>query len=342
MPARAPSKRRVSPLRCTPVGEAAVEPRVRVGISGWSYKPWRKVFYPPGLRVKDELTFASRAFDSIELNASFYSLQRPESYRSWRDATPEDFVFAVKGGRFVTHLKRLKDAEQGLANFFASGVLELGHKLGPILWQLPPSLAFDADRLRVFFESLPRTRADGARLAQRHAPLLTGRAAFGDQSDAPIRHALEVRHPSFLCPEFVTLLRAYGIAPCIADSAGLYPVIEDLCADFVYVRLHGAERLYTSGYDQPELVLWAERIQRWMRGQAAARPRHADANSYGDGRARDVYVYFDNDVKVRAPYDAQNLARILRGDETRTAPGALASVSEEPRTIWPAWQRRRA
>jgi uncharacterized protein YecE (DUF72 family) len=314
--------------------------RVRIGISGWSYKPWRRVFYPPGLRIKDELGFASRAFGTIELNGSFYSLQRPESYRSWRDTTPDDFVFSIKGGRFVTHMKRLKDAEPALANFFASGVLELGAKLGPILWQLPPSLGFDAERLRAFFELLPRTRREGARLARRHAAFLANRVAFGDESEDPIRHALEVRHPSFVCPEFIALLRAHDIAPCVADSAGLYPVIEDLCADFVYVRLHGAERLYTSGYDPPLLALWARRIERWHRGLPAAEPRTAEPSPQGDGTPRDVYVYFDNDVKVRAPFDAANLERILRGGETRDAPRSIEAVTEEPRTVWPAWQRR--
>ena len=311
--------------------------RVRVGISGWSYKPWRGVFYPVGLRVADELAYASRIFSTIELNGSFYSLQRPESYRAWYQATPEGFLFAVKGGRFVTHMKRLKDVQEPLANFFASGVLELKDKLGPILWQLPPALRFDAERLRSFFELLPSTHAEAARLARGHAPWLSERVAFGSGGRARLRYALEFRHPSFVCPEAMALLREYGVAPCIADSAGLFPVVEDLCADFVYVRLHGAERLYTSGYEDELLAQWATRIRAWRAGRLAPQPRLADAKSRGDRRRRDVYVYFDNDVQVRAPFDALNLARLLSRRATHAAPAALAAVTEQPREVWPAW-----
>ena len=311
--------------------------RVRVGISGWSYKPWRGVFYPERLRLADQLEFASRAFSSIELNGSFYSLQRPESYRAWHRATPEGFVFSVKGGRYVTHLKRLQEPEQGLANFFASGVLELGEKLGPILWQLPPTLAFDEARLKTFFELLPRTHGEAALLARAHSPRFAHRVAFGSGGRAKIRHTVEFRHPTFVGPEAMRLFRAHAIAPCVADSAGLYPMIEDLCSDFVYVRLHGAEQLYTSGYSNRELASWARRIQAWRMGHPAPRPRHADPKSTGDGKPHDVFVYFDNDVKVRAPIDALNLDRILRGEAPKAGPDALASVTEEPRTVWSAW-----
>ncbi|HET9929309.1 MAG TPA: DUF72 domain-containing protein, partial [Polyangiaceae bacterium] len=280
----------------------ALAGRVRVGISGWSYKPWRGVFYPAKLRIADQLSFASRAFSTIELNGTFYSLQLPSSYRAWYEATPEDFVFAVKGGKYITHLKRLREPEQGLANFFASGVLELKDKLGPILWQLPPTLQFEPERLKQFFEFLPRTHADAAKLARRHSPRLSSRVAFGTEGRARIRHALEVRHPSFVCPEAVELMRRFGVAPCIADSAGLFPRLEDLCADFVYVRLHGAEELYTSGYSNAELANWASRIRAWRQGRDARAPYKGDPGARGDGKARDVFVYFDNDVKVRAPF----------------------------------------
>jgi uncharacterized protein YecE (DUF72 family) len=312
---------------------------VRVGISGWSYKSWRGIFYPKELRVADHLRYASRAFPTIELNGSFYSLQRPASYRAWFEATPDDFVFAIKGSRYITHLKRLQNVEEGLANFFASGLLELGGKLGPILWQLPPKLAFDAARLRGFFELLPRSHADAAKLARGHAPRFADRVAFGSGGAARLRYALEFRHSSFVCPEAIELLRAYGVAPCVADTAGLYPLVEDLCADFVYVRLHGAERLYTSGYTEPELSDWAARISAWRAGRVPKRPRHADPKSRGDRVPRDVFVYFDNDVKAHAPFDAWNLARILRGEAPRPAPFAVESVAEEPRTVWPAWER---
>jgi uncharacterized protein YecE (DUF72 family) len=301
--------------------ECVAAPRVRIGISGWRYPPWRGVFYPQGLRQTQELAFASRAFPTIELNGSFYSLQRPQSYRDWYAAVPDDFVFAVKGGRYITHMKRLRDVKPALANFFASGLLCLGPKLGPILWQLPPHFRFDAEVLRAFFELLPRTTHAVARLARQHDHRLVGRSqvdALGE--DRPIRHALEVRHPSFDDPRYIELLREHGIASCVADSAGLYPVIEQTTADFVYVRLHGAKELYVSGYSDDELRQWAERIRVWQ-------------------TKRDVFVYFDNDVKVRAPFDARNLALILAGKPTESPPASISTVTEEPRTSWAAWER---
>jgi uncharacterized protein YecE (DUF72 family) len=317
---------------------ADLEGQVRVGISGWSYKPWRGVFYPSRLRVADHLNFASRAFSTIELNGTFYSLQLPSSYRSWYEATPPGFVFAVKGGKYITHLKRLTEPEQGLANFFASGVLELREKLGPVLWQLPPSLRFEPERLENFFKLLPRTHAEAASLAAKHSTRLSHRVSFTTNRRARIRHALEFRHESFVSAGAMALLRKYGIAPCVADSAGLFPLVEDLCADFVYVRLHGAEQLYTSGYSHSELAEWAARIRAWRRGRDAPRARKADMKSKPDGKPRDVFVYFDNDVKVRAPFDALNLERLLRGSTPEEAPKLLSSVTEEPRTSWPAWR----
>jgi uncharacterized protein YecE (DUF72 family) len=296
------------------------EPQVRIGISGFSYPPWRGVFYPPNLRQKDELGFASRAFPSIELNGSFYSLQRPESYRAWHAATPVDFVFAVKGGRFVTHMKRLRNAETALANFFASGLLCLQEKLGPILWQLPPSLRFDPGVIEGFFELLPKTTQELARLSRRHDSRLDGRSVVEAEQDRSVRHALEVRHPSFQDARYEDLLRTYGIASCVADSAGLYPSIEVDSADFSYARLHGAEQLYVSGYSPRQLAPWADRVRKWA-------------------RRGDVFVYFDNDVKVRAPFDALNLARLVEGKATKRAPRAVSKVTEEPRTEWAAWRR---
>lgn len=313
--------------------------RVRVGISGWSYPPWRRIFYPVGLRQADELSFASRAFSSIELNGSFYSLMRPESYQAWFRATPEDFVFAVKGGRYITHMKRLRDAKTALANFFASGVLCLEHKLGPFLWQLPPSLKFQPDVLQAFLELLPRSTAELERLAQQHDRRLTGRSWVAALSQRPVRHALEVRHASFADARYVELLRQYGVASCVADSAGLYPVIEDLTADFCYARLHGAKRLYVSGYSARDLQPWARRVRAWQSGQDALEAQ--PILKHGDGAARDVFVYFDNDVKVRAPFDAQNLVRILAGKRALSLPKAIDTVTEEPRTGWDAWARAR-
>ncbi len=297
---------------------------VRIGISGWTYAPWRGVFYPKELRHADELSFASKAFSTIELNGSFYSLQQPSSYTRWYEQTPAGFVFSVKGGRFITHMKRLTDAAVPLANFFASGVLCLREKLGPFLWQLPPTFRFDAARIRAFFELLPKTTHEAERLARKYDSWLSNRSAVEALHEAPLRHTLEVRHPSFLNPSYIELLQTYGIASCIADSAGLYPLIEDLTSDFVYVRLHGAKRLYTSGYSTQELSTWARRIRDWHYGT--------------DPPPRDVYVYFDNDVKVRAPFDAQNLVRLTKGDRPKRLPRSLATVTEEPRTGGSAWR----
>lgn len=304
------------------VGVAGRRPgRVRVGISGWNYPPWRKVFYPDGLRQADELEFASRAFSSIEINGSFYSLIRPSSYQAWYEATPDDFVFSVKGSRYITHMLRLRNAQGALANFCASGLLCLGRKLGPILWQLPPRSRFDPATLRGFFELLPRTTTEMAKLARRHDARLAGRSALEPiVSGLKVRHALEVRHESFADPRYVELLREYGVASCVADSAGLYPVIDEQTADFSYARLHGAEQLYVSGYSAKQLKPWAERARAWQ-------------------QAGDVFVYFDNDVKVRAPFDALNLARLLEGKRPRPLPKALTSVTEEPRSEWLAWRR---
>jgi len=262
----------------------------RIGISGWTYAGWRSVFYPPGLAHKHELEFASRQFDTIEINGTFYRMQRPGNFRDWYQKTPPDFQFAVKGSRFITHMKKLKDVDAALANFFASGLLALKEKLGPILWQFPPQLAFNADRFEEFLANLPQTTTDAARLARKHDARVTGRALLQTDKRRRIRHAFEIRHDSFMDDAFFKLLRRYKAAFVVADTAGLWPYSEETTTDFVYVRLHGASELYTSGYTDEELDDWARRIRKWR---------------------RDVYVYFDNDRKVNAPFDAIRLAERL-------------------------------
>jgi uncharacterized protein YecE (DUF72 family) len=186
---------------------------VRIGTSGWLYAGWRGSFYPPGLPHRAELEYNASTFTSVEVNGSFYSLQRPESYQRWRETTPDDFVFAVKGGRFITHLKKLSDVETPLANFYASGVLALAHKLGPFLWQLPPSLGFDADRLERFFDLLPRSTSAAVELASRHdARIAPDRTSLKTDADRPLRHALEIRHASFATDTVTELLRRHDIA----------------------------------------------------------------------------------------------------------------------------------
>lgn len=223
---------------------------IRVGISGWTYPPWRGSFYPTGLPHRLELAYAAERVTSIEINGTFYALQRPSSFRTWYQQTPDDFVFSIKGGRFITHMKKLLDPQLSLANFFASGVLALGSKLGPVLWQLPPDLRYDRGRLTDFFTALPRTQAEAADLGGRHDDRLDEDRVqlTTDRPDQPIRHALEVRHDSFVTRELIDLLGEHRIALVIADTAGRWPQIERLTTDFGYLRLHGADELYVSGY----------------------------------------------------------------------------------------------
>jgi uncharacterized protein YecE (DUF72 family) len=290
---------------------ASASGSVRIGISGWRYQPWRGVFYPPGLAQRDELAFAARMLPTIEINGSFYSLQRPESYAEWHDQTPPDFVFALKGSRYITHMLKLRNVRVPLANFFASGVLRLHGKLGPILWQFPPQLAFDAERFAAFFALLPRDTDSALALAREHDERLQERAWLEIDRARPLRHAVEIRHPSFVDPAFVALLRRHGIALVVADTAGRWPLLEDLSADFVYLRLHGDKELYASGYSDAALDDWAERIATWRRGGQIEDARLASPLPAARRASRDVYCYFDNDVKVHAPYDAAHLAARL-------------------------------
>jgi uncharacterized protein YecE (DUF72 family) len=279
---------------------------IRIGISGWRYRGWRGEFYPAGLRQKDELAYASSKFTTIEINGTFYSIQRPASFAAWSEATPDDFVFAVKGPRFITHMLKLTRAGTPLANFFASGVLRLGSKLGPILWQLPPNLSFSSERLEEFFDLLPRSSEAANQLARRHDTKLKGRAWLKADKDRRVRHAVEIRHESFKTPEFVRLLRKFKVALVCADSVD-WPFVTDLTADFAYCRLHGSEVLYASGYSESALGAWARRITDWATGATVNERRSLIEKPVADGRKRDVFVYFDNDAKVRAPFDANSL-----------------------------------
>jgi uncharacterized protein YecE (DUF72 family) len=283
----------------------------RIGISGWRYKPWRGRFYPPGLAQRRELAFASRMLSTIELNGSFYSLQRPESYQAWHDETPDDFVFAVKVSRYITHMLRLKDVRIPLANFLASGLFALRSKLGPILWQFPPNLPYDPERLEAFLSLLPGDTRAALALARAHDERLEGRTWLKPPARRRMRHAVEVRHRSFIDPGFIAMLRRYKIALVVADTAGRWPLIEDLTADFVYLRLHGDKELYASGYEDAALDRWAERIDAWRRGRQVNDARRASPQPAPRRARRDVFCYFDNDIKVHAPYDAAHLATRL-------------------------------
>lgn len=301
---------------------------IRIGISGWRYAPWRGVFYPPALPQRRELEYASRLFPTIEINGSFYSLQSPASWQAWHDATPDHFVFAVKGPRFVTHILRLRGVETALANFFASGVLLLRQKLGPMLWQFPPNFRFHAERFAAFFKQLPRTMREAVALAERHdVDRMRGRHAWPDDiGEQSLRHCIEIRHPTFETPEFIALLREHDIGLVVADTAGKWPLLFDVTSDCVYIRLHGDEALYVSGYSDAALATWAQRIRAW-----------ADAGL-------DVFCYFDNDVKVHAPFDAHALMRMLGADVPMFMPDVReqrAQLPFEARTDAPAGLRRR-
>jgi uncharacterized protein YecE (DUF72 family) len=270
--------------------------RTFIGISGYDYKPWRGVFYPDDLPARRWLEYASERFDSVELNGTFYSLKSPAVFERWVRETPaRGFVFAVKGGRFITHNLKLRNVERSLGNFFASGVLALGRKTGPFLWQLPATYRFEAERLDGFMRQLPRSAGEAEAVALRHDERLRRGALVDAAANVPYRHAFEVRHPTYFHDEFYAILREHRCGFVVADTAGKFPYAEEVTADFVYVRLHGSRELYASGYTDEELDVWTSRIQSWRRS------------------GRDVYAYFDNDIKAHAPFDAIRLAERVRG-----------------------------
>jgi uncharacterized protein YecE (DUF72 family) len=295
----------------------------RIGISGWRYAPWRGTFYPQGLPQRAELEYASAHFPAIEINGSFYSLQRPQSYASWYADTPEDFVFAVKGPRFITHMKRLRDIEIPLANFLASGVFNLKEKLGPILWQFPPNFKYDRERFEAFLDLLPRNTDEAAAIARKRDAWLGNRSQLRTDAHRPMRHAVEIRNETFLEPTFVDLLRKYNVALVIAETARRWPMPEDITADFIYMRLHGDKELYRSGYSDKSLDRWAQRIGAWQKGSEPADAEKISARKPPSRKARDIYCFFDNtDVKLRAPFDAQTLMRKLGVPQRAIAPAA--------------------
>jgi len=281
---------------------------LRIGVSGWSYPEWRGVFYPKGLVQRRELEYVSSKMNSAEINGSFYSLQTPASFQKWAAATPGDFVFAVKGSKFITHNKKLMNAHTPLANFFASGILALGDKLGPILWQFAPWFRFDRKIVDKFLDQLPRTTVEAARLSSENTIADSSRTFTESVADSDLKYAFEPRHESFFTEEFVKLLRSRNHALAIADTGGKWTFSEDVTADFVYIRLHGQE-LYQSGYTDTDLEHWAARIRTWQHGGEPS-----DVKLIGKKarkRKRDVYVYFDNSMAGHAPLDAIRLAQNL-------------------------------
>jgi uncharacterized protein YecE (DUF72 family) len=290
-----------------------------IGTSGYVYPGWRGRFYPDGLPASQELAFASRALQSIEINRSFYSLLTPAACLGWHRATPAGFVFALKGSSFITHSKKLRNVEAALANFFASGPLALAQKLGPIVWQLPKTQKLDAERLDAFLAQLPRTLRAAAQLARGHDQRVKHGAYLEVSADLPIRHVLEPRHESFLNEECLAILRAQKVALAVTDSPD-WPRAEEPTADFMYFRLHGSQRLYASQYTQAELARWAAHVRAYRAGALPEDRIRVAAKPPSKGR-RDVYVYFDNDAHAYAPEDAQRLIAILsQAASTERAP----------------------
>lgn len=278
---------------------------VKIGISGWKYEGWRGKFYPSKLPVNQELAFVAQSFSTVEINGTFYSLQRPSSYQTWYHQTPPDFIFSVKANRYITHIKQLHKVEIEIANFIASGVLALQEKLGPILWQFPPSLKFNPELIENFLDLLPRNFQEARKLGKNNT-LKRERTYLKVKKNLNIRHAIEVRNDSFLNPWFIELMRTYETALVFADSAGKWPYFEDITSDFIYIRLHGKSELYTSGYDQASLGFWNRRINTWKKG-LEPKDRQTLTEYKALKRPRDVFVYFDNDAKTYAPQNAKSL-----------------------------------
>jgi uncharacterized protein YecE (DUF72 family) len=267
---------------------------ILIGVGGWTYEPWRGTFFPPNLPRARELSYASSHLGTIEINGTFYRTQKPESFRRWARETPDGFVFSVKAPRYATNRPRLAEAGSSIEWFFASGVGELGAKLGPVLWQLPPNKRFDADDLAAFLGMLPRS-VDGQ----------------------PVRHALEVRHESFRSRQSVTLLRRHRVALVFTDSPK-YPSIADLTADFVYARLQRAQESEPDGYPPADHDRWADRLRCWASGgEPDDLPRLTSDPPPSTG-PRDCFVYMIDGAKVRAP--AAAMALIGHLDVTRLPP----------------------
>jgi uncharacterized protein YecE (DUF72 family) len=260
--------------------------RIRIGVGGWTYAPWRGVFYPDRLSQKRELEFASRHLTSIEINGTYYGSQKPESFARWHDETPDDFVFALKAPRFTTNRRVLAEAGESIERFFRSGVMELKAKLGPINWQFMPTKVFDPEDFAGFLKRLPR-RVDGRM----------------------IRHAVEVRHDSFMCSEFVTLARAHGVAIVLAGDAA-YPQIADLTADFVYMRIMGTQRSHKLGYADAALVDWVARARCLAEGEIPKDLASVTAPAKKQA-AREVFLYVISGFKERNPAAAMAMIERL-------------------------------
>lgn len=285
--------------------------RVRIGVSGWSYDGWQGDFYPEDLPKRRRLEYVGRSFDTVEVNGSFYSLLSPKTFRSYHQETPDDFRFAVKGSRFITHNRRLREARLPLANFLASGLLVLDHKLDVILWQLPDRHRVRPERFRAFLELLPHDTEEAAELARQHDERVSEPVTEAP-ANRRLRHAMEIRNPDDLTTEVVDMLRDEGVA-LVVSHAGDWPLAEELTAGFVYVRLHGAPETYADGYADADLERWAARIECWRSGEEPRDPQRITDRAPPRRKGRDVYVFLDNDSQGHAPHDALRLRSLLNG-----------------------------
>jgi len=282
---------------------------IYIGISGWNYAPWRGgVFYPKKMPQNRELSFASRTFNAIEINGTFYRLQKPEIFQKWYDETPDGFTFAIKGNRFITHVRRAKDVGEPLANFFASGILCLREKLGPMLWQFPPSLHLKDDRWETFVKKLPKDHSEAAELAKKHTEKVAGHSFTEDLVDEPIRHAFEFRHKSFNNPDFIAMMKAHGCAVVVPDAGEHTPGILEVTSDFAYIRMHGQGEGYEEGYPDRELTQWVSVANKLLEGKLPVGWSNEKNQELG---VTAVYFFFDNDQKGFAPRDAGLLMKKL-------------------------------
>jgi uncharacterized protein YecE (DUF72 family) len=250
---------------------------VRVGIGGWTFEPWRGVFYPKGLPHSRELAYAAERLTSIEVNGTFYSTQSPKTFRKWASETPEGFVFSLKGPRYAVNRRVLADAWDSIRRFVESGVTELGGKLGPMLWQFAPTKKFDEADFGKFLELLPEK-----------------------QDDLALRHVVEVRHDSFCTPAFIALLRKFR-TPVVFSEHATYPAIADITGDFVYARLQKGKDSVKTGYPSKALDDWAKKMKTWAKGGVPSGLPLVDRKNKAPIRPRDVFAYFIHEGKVRAP-----------------------------------------
>jgi uncharacterized protein YecE (DUF72 family) len=264
------------PAHAHQVSSAASASRIRAGVGGWTFEPWRSNFFPPGLPHSRELEYASRKLSAIEVNGTYYGTLKPASFKKWHDETPDDFVFSLKASRYATNRRVLAEAGDSIQRFIDSGISELGHKLGPIVWQFMPGKVFDAQDFEAFLTLLPK-QVDGQLL----------------------RHVVDVRHESFMSPDYLALARSYKVATVFTD-ADKFPSFADLTGDFAYARLMMSDADQETGYEGSALDAWAERARQWAAGDAPADlPVLEDAPA--QGKPRDVFVYFINGAKERAP-----------------------------------------